>query len=239
MKKVLVTGGTRGLGLAIVSELMTGDYDVIATGRKISPALETLRSRNPKNLKFAPLDLFKDDAHEFVKGITQEHGPLFGFVNNAALGLDGVLATMHENQINQLIEVNVRKPILLTKYVVRSMLLAGEGRIVHISSIIANTGFNGLAVYAATKAALVGFTKSLAREVGKAKITVNAVAPGYMATDMTQNLEGEDLERIRRRSPLGRLATPSEVAKAVSFLLGPGATAITGTTLTVDCGSSV
>ena len=112
------------------------------------------------------------------------------------------------------------------------------GRIINISSIIATTGFNGLSVYGATKAALAGFTRSLAREVGKANITVNTLAPGYMETDMTTALQGEKLESIRRRSPLGHLAKVEDAAYAVSYLLSEKAASITGTTITVDAGST-
>ena len=145
---------------------------------------------------------------------------------------------MHESQISELIKVNIESPILLTKYVSRSMLIKQQGRIINISSIIATTGFNGLSVYGATKASLSGFTKSLARELGKAKITVNTVAPGYMKTAMTEGLEGAKLESIKRRSPLGQLATVEDVAGTVSYLLSDDAKNITGTTITVDAGSS-
>jgi 3-oxoacyl-[acyl-carrier protein] reductase len=118
------------------------------------------------------------------------------------------------------------------------MLLNQSGRIINISSIIARTGFNGLSVYAASKAALEGFTKSLSREVGKAGITVNCVAPGYMQTDMTNSLQGDKLESVKRRSPLGRLATPDDAAGAVLYLLSGQAAAITGTVITVDAGST-
>jgi 3-oxoacyl-[acyl-carrier protein] reductase len=178
------------------------------------------------------------ELHACVKRITAEHGPLYGLVNNAALGNDGVLATMHDSQIEAMISVNVTGSILLTKYVLRSMLIRRRGRIVNISSIIASTGFSGLSVYAASKAALSGFTRSLAREVGKVGITVNTVAPGYLQTDMTSTLQGEELESIKRRSPLGRVATVEEVACAVVWLLGEEAKAVTGTTLTVDAGST-
>ncbi|MFT7399182.1 MAG: 3-oxoacyl-[acyl-carrier protein] reductase, partial [Rheinheimera aquimaris] len=159
-------------------------------------------------------------------------------INNAAVGYDGVLATMHNSEINALLNLNVQAPILLTKYLLRPMLLNQSGRIINISSIIARTGFNGLSVYAASKAALEGFTKSLSREVGKAGITVNCVAPGYMQTEMTNSLQGDKLESIKRRSPLGRLATPDDAAGAVLYLLSEQATAITGTTITVDAGST-
>ena len=117
-------------------------------------------------------------------------------------------------------------------------MLNRGGRIINVSSIIASTGFNGLSVYAASKAALEGFTRSLAREVGKANITVNCVAPGYMQTDMTESLQGEKLESVKRRSPLGKLATPDDAAAAVLYLLSQHAKSVTGTVLTVDAGST-
>ena len=117
-------------------------------------------------------------------------------------------------------------------------MLGGGGRVINISSIIASTGFSGLAAYAASKAALEGFTRSLARELGRLHITVNAVAPGYMQTDMTLGLEGSKFQSILRRSPLGRLATPEDVAGAVYYLLSNESAAVTGTVLTVDAGST-
>jgi len=145
---------------------------------------------------------------------------------------------MHESQIRELITVNIEAPIILTKYATRSMLLELKGRVINIGSIIATTGFNGLSVYGATKSSLNGFTKSLAREIGKANITVNTIAPGYMQTDMTTGLEGEKLESIKRRSPLAQLATVDDVAGAAVYLLSDDAKHITGTTLTIDAGST-
>jgi 3-oxoacyl-[acyl-carrier protein] reductase len=149
-----------------------------------------------------------------------------------------VLATMHERDIEEILRVNLQSPIVMAKYASRSMLLGGQGRIINVSSIIASTGFNGLAVYGASKAGMVGFTKSLSRELGKAGITVNCVAPGYMETEMTAGLVGDKLASIRRRSPSGKLAGVDDVARSVSFLLGEGGAMITGTTITVDAGST-
>ena len=145
---------------------------------------------------------------------------------------------MHETQISELIRVNIEAPILLTKYVSRSMLMKLQGRIINVGSIIGSTGFNGLSVYGATKSAMGGFTRSLSRELGKAKITVNTVAPGYMQTAMTSGLQGSKLDSIKRRSPLGHLATVEDVAGMISYLLSDDAKNITGTTLTVDAGST-
>jgi 3-oxoacyl-[acyl-carrier protein] reductase len=145
---------------------------------------------------------------------------------------------MQDAQIETLVRLNTIAPLLLTKYVVRSMMADGGGRIVNVSSIVTFTGFTGLAVYSATKASLVGFTRSLAREVGKLGITVNAVAPGFVDTEMTEGLVGEQRARIIRRSALGRLVTVEDIAHAVEFLLSERATNITGTVLTVDAGAT-
>ena len=141
-------------------------------------------------------------------------------------------------EIEHLIRLNTLSPIALTRQVIRSMLAQGEGRIVNMSSIIASTGYYALSVYAATKASMVGFTKSLAREVGRAGITVNAVAPGFIETAMTASLDEEKKAQIARRSALQRLADPADVANAVAFLMGEGGRNITGTVMTVDAGNT-
>ena len=145
---------------------------------------------------------------------------------------------MRDEEIEALVRLNTLSPILLTKYVVRSMMSAREGRIVNISSIVAATGYSGLSAYSATKASLIGFTRSLAREVGQLGITVNAVAPGFVDTEMTHELSERQREQIMRRSALQRLADPEDVAAAVEFLLSDKARNITGTTLTVDAGNT-
>jgi 3-oxoacyl-[acyl-carrier protein] reductase len=159
-------------------------------------------------------------------------------VNNAGLGTAGVLAMMRDEQIEALIRLNTLSPIVLTRHVVRSMLSERAGRIVNISSIVAATGYQSLSVYSATKASLIGFTRALAREVGQLGITVNAVAPGFVDTEMTRNLEARQREQIIRRSALRRLPEPADIAAAVEFLLSEKAGNITGITLTVDAGNS-
>ena len=241
MKNVLVTGGTRGLGLAITALLAEQGFHVIATGRSLSPELETLVQREWEHGKvsFASLELARpEEIQAFVRGITSEHGPLYGLINNAALGCDGVLATMHDSEIHQVICINLEAAILLAKYACRSMLVRREGRVINISSIIASTGFNGLSVYAASKAGLIGFTRSLARELGKVGVTVNTICPGYMETDMTSGIADDRLAAIRRRSPSGQLVTAEDVAATAAFLLSDGAKMINGTEITVDAGST-
>jgi 3-oxoacyl-[acyl-carrier protein] reductase len=239
MKNVIVTGATRGLGLAICARLLTvAEYRVVAIGRSPSAEFTTLESNYRDRLLFRPYDLGEiEGIQSLVQEITREVGPLYALVNNAAVGLDGVLATQHRSDISHALRVNLESPILLTKYACRSMLARREGRIVNISSIIASTGFNGLSVYAATKSGLEGFTRSLARELGRLRITVNCVAPGYMETDMTAGLDDEKLKSVRRRAPLG-LPRPSDVAGAVAYLLSGEAAMTTGTVITVDGGST-
>jgi 3-oxoacyl-[acyl-carrier protein] reductase len=238
MKNVLITGATRGLGLAIVARLLREDYRLICLGRTESEGFTALRLAHPDRIIMRVFDLYDIDAiPALVAGLAREFGGFYGLVNNAAVGLDGVLATQHASEIGRALRVNLEAPILMTKYACRTMLTKGEGRIVNISSIIASTGFNGLSVYAATKAGLEGFTRSLSRELGRAKITVNCVAPGYMETDMTMALQGEKLNSIKRRAPLG-LPRPEDVAGSVAFLLSSEAAMMTGSIITVDGGST-
>jgi 3-oxoacyl-[acyl-carrier protein] reductase len=145
---------------------------------------------------------------------------------------------MHISQIESLIRINTLSPIVLSKYVVRGMMAEGCGRVVNMSSIIASPGYNGLSVYGATKASLVGFTKSLAREVGRVGITVNAVAPGFVETELTGTMDEAQRGQIAKRSALKRLAAVEDVAKAVGFLMSDAARNITGTVLTVDAGNT-
>lgn len=240
MKLVVVSGGTRGLGLAITTKLVADGYKVVVIGRTETPELSQLMCAHPDQVFYEYFDFEQiKDIHKLVKdNIIAKYGRPWGLVNNAAIGTDGVLATLHETDIGRLLKVNVEAPILLTKYLMRSMLINRKGRVINVSSIIASTGFSGLSVYGATKAAMIGFTKSLAREVGKSGIAVNAIAPGYMQTDMTQSLQGDKLESVRRRSALGDLAAVADVANAVSFLLNEQTGSITGTVITVDSGST-
>ena len=190
-------------------------------------------------MHFVPFDLAETDAiPALVAGIRHEFGPVYGLVNNAGIGTSGLLATMHNSQIETLVRLNTLSPIILTKYVVRSMMNERAGRIVNIASIVGFTGYNGLSVYSATKAGLIGFTRSLAREVGQVGVTVNAIAPGFIDTEMTHGMDGKQRERIMRRSALHRLPEVDDIADSVEFLLGDGARNITGTVLTVDAGNT-
>jgi len=242
-RNVLVTGASRGLGLGIARNLVAAGYCVIAVARKpnkdLTAAIAEARRGKRGALHFVSFDLGRiQDIANLVKSLRDEFGPLFGLVNNAALGLDGVLATMHNSQIEEQVRVNTLSPIVLSKYVVRAMMSERAGRIVNVASIIGFTGYSGLSAYAATKASMIGFTRSLAREVGRLGINVNAVAPGFLDTEMTHGLAGEQRLKVMRRSALHRLASVDDVANAVEFLLSDKARSISGTVLTVDAGAT-
>jgi 3-oxoacyl-[acyl-carrier protein] reductase len=239
LPSILITGASRGIGLAIASRLAAAGYDVIALARTRGEALDAAIAASDGKIRFFGFDLSDVDAiPELVRTLKAEHGQVWGLVNNAGMGVDGLLANTHNSQIEAVIRLNVTAPIVLTKYVVRGMLSGDGGRIVNLSSIIGSTGYTGLSVYGATKAAMIGFTKSLAREVGRQGVTVNAVAPGFIETEMTAGLGEEGKEQVRRRSALRRLAEVGDVAAMVEFLVGDGGKNITGTVLTIDAGNT-
>lgn len=238
-RTVLVTGASRGLGLSIVCELLLSGFTVIGSARQESDAMKALRAQYAERYHFEPFDLSQvDGIQAWVADLHRRYGRFYGLVNNAGLGRDGVLPTMHEKDIRMVLNLNLYAPVLLCKYISRGMLANRSGRIVNIASIIAGTGFSGLSVYGASKAGLIGLTKSLSRELGKAGINVNAVSPGYLETSMTQGLEGASLESIRRRSPFKRFLTTDEVAKAVLFLISDAGSGIHGANVVVDLGST-
>src|SRR2546427_9369709 len=224
MRNVLVTGGSRGLGLGIARRLTGAGYCTIAIARKeshqLTLAMEAAGRDGPGALHFIPFDLAEiADIPRLVKTLRTDFGPIHGLVNNAAVGADGALALMHTSQIEQLVRMNTLSPIVLTKYVVRAMMADGGGRIVNVASILRFTGFSRLSVYGATKASMLGFTRSLAREVGRMGVTVNSIAPGFLDTDMTQRLDDEHRQQIVRRSALRRLPEVDDVAGAGEVLL--------------------
>ncbi|MCD0459853.1 SDR family NAD(P)-dependent oxidoreductase [Roseiconus lacunae] len=240
-KNVLVTGGTRGLGLSVVRRLADEGYAVIATGRTLSaPLTQLIESQAFEHpIVFEQLDLaVPDSIRHRIGNMIDQHGELYGLVNNAAVGLDGVLATMHESDIQDTLQINLTSTILVTKYASRSMLIQRRGRIVNVASVVARTGYSGLAVYAATKAGLIGFTKSLSRELGKVGITVNSVSPGFLETEMTETLGQESLAKIKSRSALKKLASIDDVAGGIAYLMSDAGVSVTGTDLVIDAGGT-
>ena len=245
MRSVIVTGGSRGLGLGIVRRLATCGYRAIVVARSMSDALLATRQefgaveKGEDLLPFVSFDLNETAGiADLAKGLRRQFGPIHGLVNNAGISTEGLLAMTPVEQIEQVVRLNTLAPMVLTRSVVRSMMADGGGRIINISSITASTGYSGLAVYSATKASMIGFTRSLAREVGGMGILVNAVAPGFLETDLTDGMTEAERERIKRRSALKRFAAVADVADAIEFLLGDRSKSITGTVLTVDAGST-
>lgn len=235
---IVVTGCSKGLGLSICKHLSSAGYSVLGVARSLSDDYKALMNNN-EQVYFEQFDLaYIEGLYELSRKIQKEYGEVYGLVNNAALGTDGVLTTMHEKDIATLINVNVTSPITFTKYISRSFLKQRRGRVINVSSIIASTGYSGLSVYAATKAALNGFTRSLARELGKLGVTVNSVSPGYMETEMTQGLAGDRLNSIMRRSALRKLPKTDDVAQMIEYLLSDKADNITGTNFTIDAGNT-
>jgi 3-oxoacyl-[acyl-carrier protein] reductase len=239
VRNVIVTGGSRGLGLAIVTRLLSSGYRVVAVARSETKELSALMAQHGEAVVFQACDLADIAAiGPMVGEVRRRVGPLYGLVNNAGLGTAGLLSMMRDPDIEALVRLNTVAPLVLTKYVARSMMAEREGRIVNISSVVATSGYKALAAYSATKASLEGFTRSLAREVGQLGITVNAVAPGFVDTAMTHTLTDSEREQIARRSALRRMVEPGDVADAVEYLLGDKARNITGITLTVDAGNT-
>jgi 3-oxoacyl-[acyl-carrier protein] reductase len=243
MRNVIVTGGSRGLGLGVARKLTSAGYCVIAVARKenseLIAAIQEAELANPGSFHFVPFDLTAiEEIPNLIRTIRKNFGAIYALVNNAGMSFDGSLALMPVSQIEQLVRMNTVSPMVITKHVIRSMMADGGGRIVNVSSITAFTGYSGLSVYSATKASLLGFSRSLAREVGRLGINVNSVAPGFVDTDMTQGMKEEQRQQIERRSALKRLAEVDDVANAVEFLLSDKAKNITGTVLTVDAGST-
>lgn len=236
---ILISGGSRGLGLALVRHFLSAGDQVATFSRSPSADISAIQSEPlADRFLYQSVDAADADALEqFVKTVHERFGRIDALINNAGIAHDGVLAMMPDQRIDQMLSVNLRSSLLLAKECSRLMLVQGGGAIVNISSIIGEHGFSGLAAYAATKAGMLGMTRALARELGPRKIRVNAVAPGYLETEMSQELNESQRNQIIRRTPLGRLGQVEDVVHAVDFLLSPAASFITGQTLTVDGGA--
>jgi 3-oxoacyl-[acyl-carrier protein] reductase len=239
MRKVLVTGGSRGLGLGISLKLIAAGFEVIVIARRSTRELDAALHENGSRLHFVAFDLHDIDAiPDLAKKLRADTGHIYGLVNNAAVGTHGILSNATVADIRGQIQLNTISPIVLSKHILRSMMVGGGGRIVNVSSIVGFTGYSGLSVYSATKAAMIGFTKSLAREVGPLGINVNAVAPGFLDTDMTEGLDAGHKAKILRRSALRRMPEIIDVANAVEFLMSDSSRNITGVVLTIDAGNT-
>lgn len=235
----LVTGGSRGLGAGLVQAFLDAGYCVETCSRSATDAVKAWEEdpAYKERFHFTACDVSDSvQAERFVKGAAKHWGRIDVLVNNAGIAREGVIALFGNDDLDQVVDLNLKGTIYVTRAASRVMLARRAGSIVNISSVVGLSGYRGLAVYSATKAALDGFTRALARELGSRGITVNSVAPGYLRTEMSHGLDEEQLHQISRRTPLGRLGEPADVARAVLFLVDPANTYITGQVLVVDGG---
>ena len=235
----LVTGATRGIGRAIALALGGAGAKVVGTATTDEGAASITTALREANVDGEGLRLDVRDAaaiESVLRDIEGRHGAVAILVNNAGVTRDNLLVRMKDDDWDAIMATNLRPAFALAKGVLRGMMKARRGRIIQIGSVVGSSGNAGQANYAAAKAALIGFTKSLALEVGSRDITVNCVAPGFVDTDMTQKLAQPHRDALLARIPLGRLGTPEDIAHAVLFLAGPGANYITGATLHVNGG---
>ncbi len=242
-KTALVTGSSRGIGAAIACELAAQGSTVVLHYRSDEAGALAVSSRVQAaggSCTLAQGDVSDGAAATaLVQGVLRQHGQIDILVNNAGLTRDGLLMTMKEANWHTVIQTNLDSMYYVTKPALRSMLRRRSGRIINITSVVGLLGQSGQTNYAASKAGILGFTKSLAREIGRRGITVNAVAPGFIPTALTEVLTQEHMDQIIADTPLGRMGTPADVAHAVAFLASPQAEFITGQTLSVDGGLSM
>ena len=236
----VVTGGTRGIGLAVAKRLVADGYDVLLTYKgdaETADAAKRELAGSDRRVETIAADISTaDGAGATIEAAMQGLGRLDVLVNNAGIARDTLIMRMNDDYWDDVLATKLKGAFLTSKAAIRPMLRQRSGRIVNVSSVVGQVGNAGQANYAAAKAGLIGFTKSLAREVGSRGITVNAIAPGFIATRMTAGLPDETKATLLERTPLNRFGAPEDVAGAVAFLVGPDASFITGHTLTVDGG---
>lgn len=238
-KIALVTGATRGIGRAIALQLGQFGATVIGTATTQNGAESIDLYLKEAAVKGMGIALNVNDAvqvNDAIRKIQETVGEIAILVNNAGITRDNLLVRMKDDEWDEILETNLKSIFRLSRAVLRAMMKARSGRIINISSVVGTIGNIGQTNYAAAKAGIFGFSKSLAREVGSRNITVNCVAPGFIDTDMTRGLTEEQQKNLIQHVPLGRLGRPEEIAAAVAFLASPAAGYITGTTLHVNGG---
>ena len=236
-KVILVTGANRGIGLNIIHRLNNDGYTVIGTSRTDDGANIISQEINSSGGKGLKMDVTNQESiNSAIKSIQDEYGALYGLVNNAGITNDNLLMRMTEEQWLSVIETNLTSIYRVTKSIVKDMMKAREGRIVNIGSIVGMMGNAGQSNYSASKSGLLGFTKSLARELSSRNINVNSISPGFIDTDMTKALSDDQIDNLSKNIPLGRIAESSEVSSVVSFLLSDDSSYITGENINVNGG---
>ena len=232
----LVTGASRGIGAAIADELAAQGATVIGTATSEAGA-KAIADRLGANGHGRVLDVSNGESVDaLIEGIAKDIGPISILVNNAGITRDNLLMRMKDEDWQAILDTNLTSVYRTSKAVMRAMMKARKGRIINIASVVGVTGNAGQTNYAAAKAGIIAFSKSLAKEIGSRGITVNVVAPGYIATDMTKDLPEEARQTLMSQIALGRLGEPTDIARAVAFLAGPSAAYITGETLHVNGG---
>jgi 3-oxoacyl-[acyl-carrier protein] reductase len=233
----LVTGASRGIGAAVAQRLSSDGARVIGTATTAEGAARISEALGRSGGRGAVLDVASQASIDaLIDGIESQEGPVIILCNNAGITRDTLLLRMKQEDWDAVLQTNLASVFRLSKAVLRGMMKARKGRIISIASVVGLTGNAGQANYAAAKAGIVGFSKSLAREVGSRQITVNVVAPGFIDTDMTRALSEEQRAGLSTQIPLGRLGLPADIAAAVAFLASPEAAYITGETLNVNGG---
>lgn len=239
-KVALVTGATRGIGKAIAIALAKEGYDIAINYRteneEVSNTKNEIESLNVKTFMIKGDVSNFEDCKEFVDSIIKEYGKIDVLVNNAGITKDNLLLRMKEEEFKSVIDVNLVGTFNVTRNVIPYMIKAREGRIINISSVVGISGNGGQTNYSASKAGIIGFTKSLAKEVGSRNILVNAIAPGFIETNMTAVLKDEMKENIANQIPLKRMGTAEDVASVVKFLASEDSSYITGQVINVDGG---
>jgi len=234
---VLVTGASRGIGKAIAETLAAAGATVVGTATSDAGAEKITEYLSAKGGKGMCLNVAEDESiQSVIKAIKDEFGAISILVNNAGITRDNLLMMMKDDQWNDIIQTNLTSVFKLSKAVVRPMMKARKGRIINIASVVGLTGNPGQTNYSAAKAGILGFSKSLAREIGSRNITVNTVAPGFIDTDMTRGLPEEQRAALTAQIPLNKLGDPQDIANAVAFLASPEAGYITGETINVNGG---
>lgn len=235
-KIIIVSGASKGLGFGITERLLSKGWIVAGFSRKTNKKVINLKKKYKKKFIFELMDIKNYSRYEKFLNKIKKKGSLYGLINNAGIVNEDLLVRQDDKHIKNLIEINLLAPILFTKKVIKYMMINNSGRIINISSIVAKSGYKGTVAYSSTKSGLEGMTRALSRELGGKNITVNSIAPGYMKTDLTKNMNPEKLSQIIRRTPLKREGDIKDIIGIVEFLLNKEASYISGQSILVDGG---